>query len=196
MIDIREILEPGMVEVRRQPIFKTDTDIDLIRENFKEVFMYADQTVNEYVHLPEYEKVIEWIKDNKGTGLMMAGSYGRGKSIILTSVIPVLYRSYYNKILVTVSARNLHKQADYIKQWAYSIDDIGQDTLYVKDFGTTDYPLINIVSEAEDKLKLMILTTNLTKKELIAKYGDRIMDRINRLCYLVQFSGESLRRSK
>ena len=191
---INEILASGRIQVRKQAIFKIDADRNDLENDFIQTFVGADRTFDKFINLPEYKQVIDWLLNNEGKGLFLTGSYGRGKSVIVNSVIPILFQIYHNKVLTPVAARNLYRYTDYVKQWAYVIDDIGQESLSVKDFGTTDYPVINIISECEDKMKLLILSSNLDKAELTAKYGERIVDRINRLCKVVPFSGKSLRK--
>lgn len=191
---INEIINSGMVDVRKQPIFKISVDKEQLKAEFIDIFKRVDQTFEKYIHLPEYDQVIDWLADNEGKGIFLTGSYGRGKSVISNGVIPIIFRVYHNKVLTCITSRNLYKYPDYFKQWAYAIDDIGQESLSVKDYGTTDYPVINAVCECEDKMKLFIVTSNLTKTELGQKYGERIVDRINRLCRVVVFKGISLRK--
>jgi DNA replication protein DnaC len=85
------------------------------------------------------------------------------------------------------------KLNETLKKWCYCIDDVGTEEEY-NDYGTKFFPFTKIMNEAENKLKLILLSTNLTGKQIRDKYDDRVLDRIIRLCKIVQFEGKSLRK--
>lgn len=57
---------------------------------FCEVFRRVDKSIVRYRHLREYAAVIDWMTSTAGRGLLLYGDCGRGKSVILTGVVPVL----------------------------------------------------------------------------------------------------------
>lgn len=189
MENLKDILDKSGIDVREPKRFSITEDSEKL---FKEAFLLVDKTVteDEFQMLDEYLEVIEWLKDSKGKGLFLTGSVGRGKSVIVNGVIPLLFRYFHGKVLHPVPARELHKHE---LGWAVVIDDVGQD-VPINDWGTKIYSVDNAVSHCEDKMKLLIMSSNLNKKQLQEKYGDRIVDRINRLCKLVIFKGGSLRK--
>jgi len=159
---------------------------------FKEAFMLVDKTVTEYKHLPEYDEVIKWLSDTEGKGLFLLGNCGRGKSIILTGVIPLIFNAKIGKILKPISARKLHTVTEY-KTPFIVIDDIGTEEI-VNDYGTKIDAVEDAIFEAEDDLKLLLLTSNLDASSIKERYGERIYDRIRRLCKVVFMRGDSLRK--
>ena len=159
---------------------------------FKEAFMLVDKTVKEYKHLPEYDEVIKWLSDTEGKGLFLLGNCGRGKSIILTGVIPLIFNAKIGKILKPISARKLHTVTEY-KTPFIVIDDIGTEEI-VNDYGTKIDAVEDAIFEAEDDLKLLLLTSNLDASSIKERYGERIYDRIRRLCKVVFMRGDSLRK--
>ena len=159
---------------------------------FKEAFLLVDQTVTDYKHLPEYDTVAHWLSDTKGKGLFLIGNCGRGKSVILTGVLPLIFNAKKGKILKPIAARKLHQVTEY-KSPFIVIDDIGTEEV-VNDYGTKIDAVENAIFEAEDDLKMLLLTSNLDAKSIKERYGERIYDRIKRLCLVVFMRGESLRK--
>ena len=159
---------------------------------FKEAFMLVDKTITEYKHLPEYDEVISWLSDSKGKGLFLIGNCGRGKSVILTGVLPLIFNATKGKILKPIASRKLHQVTEY-KSPFIVIDDIGTEEI-VNDYGTKIDAVENAIFEAEDDLKMLLLTSNLDASSIKERYGERIYDRIKRLCKVVFMKGDSLRK--
>ena len=151
---------------------------------FIEAFKLVDKTITEYKHLDEYNHVISWLSDTEGKGLFMIGNCGRGKSVILTGVLPLIFNA--------IPARKLHTVTEY-KTPFIVVDDIGTEEI-INDYGTKIDAVENAIFEAEDDLKLLLLTSNLDAKAIKERYGERIYDRIKRLCKVVFMKGESLRK--
>ena len=159
---------------------------------FCEAFRLVDKTFTKYKHLPEYDEVIKWLSDTEGKGLFLIGNCGRGKSVILTGVIPLIFNAKKGKILKPIPARKLHTITEY-KTPFIVVDDIGTEEI-VNDYGTKIDAVENAIFEAEDDLKLLLLTSNLDASSIKERYGDRIYDRIRRLCKVVFMKGDSLRK--
>ena len=159
---------------------------------FKEAFVLVDKTTIEYKHLDEYNHIISWLADTKGKGLFLIGNCGRGKSVIVTGVLPLIFNAKKGKILKPIAARKLHKITEYPSPFIV-IDDIGTEEI-VNDYGTKIDAVENAIFEAEDDLKLLLLTSNLDASSIKERYGERIYDRIKRLCKVVFMRGESLRK--
>jgi DNA replication protein DnaC len=160
------------------------------KEMFIEAFKLSDQTMIKFEMLPEYEQIIEWLSDTKGKGLFMTGSNGRGKSTILMGVLPLIFLAVAKKVLKPVSAREL--DVSNLK-WAIAIDEIGQEEIQ-NDYGTKRDPVEFTISHCEDKMKMLLITSNLSKEQIVKRYGIRIEDRIKRLCKVVVFKGNSYRK--
>jgi len=167
---------------------------DNCRKMFEEAFRAVDLSVETYTHLPEYDHVIDWMTDTKGKGLFLTGDCGRGKSIILTGVIPALMFQLFNKVLNNYRACEIIEKSSMIsKQWAISIDDVGIEPT-IKDYGENIEGFNSIVDAAEARIAPLFISTNLNSSEILARYGERTFDRIFRLCKVVKFTGESLRK--
>lgn len=146
------------------------------------------------VWLPEYDKVAEYLSNNKGKGLLCYGNCGRGKTLLCRHVIiPILYH-VLNRVTYYYDASEMNKSIDAIKRTRYAvIDDIGIEGIAV-DYGERRMAVPEIVDNAEKNGNLLILTTNLSFDEMNEKYGTRTMDRLASVCHAIRFKGESLRR--
>ena len=157
---------------------------------FSSIFKEVDKTVIKFEMLPEYIEILKWMQDNKGKGLALFGSVGRGKTVISSFILPVLFEMKYNKVLTPQIAEGLTR--DSLNKWAYCIDDIGTESI-VNEYGTKTDMVSYAINDAEHYLKPLFLTSNLTENEIIKRYGIHMYDRIKRLCKIVIFTGKSLR---
>ena len=191
---IAELKESFKIEVQRSKFdfrFGTKTECE---KQFISAFQAVDNTIEKYIHLPEYDQVIEWMTETQGKGLLLTGSCGRGKSIIVTGVLPLIFYTKLNKILRFYRAEEIPKKVDEIsKSWAVVIDELGVET-QVNNFGEKNEGFNTIINLAETKITPLFISTNLTPASILSRYGERTLDRISRLCRVINFTGESLRK--
>lgn len=144
--------------------------------------------------LPEYKQVIEYLKDNNGSGLIMFGANGRGKTLIAQKILPIYYFHFFNKILPLYDGISMNDDVDEIlTKKMICIDDIGQEDVK-NNYGEKSIPFMEIMDMAEKKGNLVILTTNLNPQWIEKKYGIRARERIRACCTAISFNGESLRK--
>ena len=153
-------------------------------------FKYYDKTIVEYKHLSAYDEIIDWMVDTKGKGLILMGECGLGKSTILKYVIPAIFHTKINKVLTRIPAKELGP-IDRNEKPCILIDDLGTESIR-NDYGTRVDYVADAISYAEDSSKTILISTNLTPKQLQSKYDERTLDRLRR-CKVVKFEGESLR---
>ena len=192
----------------RKPISFSWGDVAFCRRLFRELFCAADATAVPFRMLPEYEEVVEWMADTEGKGLLLWGDCGRGKTVILTGVVPVLlsercggrvpvYRAEElerKQHEVRSSGQELETVLEVLKFTRYPIiDDVGTEPKINRYYGEKYEGFSSVVSAAEAAMKPLFVSTNLTPVELNARYGTRTLDRLGRLCKAVHFKGESLR---
>ena len=175
---------------------------------FREVFREVDRTYDIYEHLPEYDEIIDWMTNTDDKGLMLMGDCGRGKSIILNYVIPVLFRMK-ERVVMAVHAQDMSKQIpmnpratahinrsymDYLLGSAYPmIDELGIEPM-INDYGEKFEGFNLVLNAAERYHRPIFVTTNLTEEQIYERYGDRTMDRLTHLCRTIHFKGDSLRK--
>lgn len=187
-IDLKNYLNEN-IRIRKAQTFKIQ-DRDEVVELFEQAFLLTDRTITDFNWLPEYDGVVDWLCNSEGKGICLAGSNGRGKSNIINAVIPLIFEAAHSKVLNCYNAREM---MDKRLEWAVVMDDIGQDSV-VNSYGTKYDPVENAICHCEERMKLLIMTTNLNKDQIRNRYGQRILDRINRLCKIVPFNGESFRK--
>ncbi len=143
--------------------------------------------------LPEYDLIADWLTDNKGKGLLLAGSCGRGKTLIATRVLPLFFAER-NLIYSIYNSYDLNsRQREVIRSHILCIDDLGIENESVQ-YGERKNVFVELIDSVEKKGKLLVVTTNLTQDEIEEKYGTRTIDRFFSCCEIINFSGKSLRK--
>lgn len=141
-----------------------------------------------------YRPIVEWMTDNKGKGLLITGSCGLGKTLIAKHILPLLIRDSCRRVINIFTAQELNTKIDEIlKLHTIYIDDIGTESVS-KIYGNVRCTFSELCDAAEQRGKLLIMTTNLTASELEEKYGERTLDRLRAITKFVAFSGKSLRK--
>ncbi len=190
MTDIKSVIETMNFPVRKRLSFSFGRTFAECESLFSSTFKEIDRTITRFEMLPEYIEILNWMINTKGKGLALFGSVGRGKTVINSFILPVLFYQQYGKLLTPQIAEGLTR--DSLNKWAYNIDDIGTESI-VNEYGTKTDMVSYAINDAEHFLKPLFLTSNLTKDELVQRYGIKIYDRIKRLCKIVIFTGKSLR---
>lgn len=149
--------------------------------------------VKGYTHHEEYDKIIEYIKDNKGKSLLITGSCGTGKSVIACSIFPLLFATT-KKLMRPMTAQQFAKLKQLPSYEFMIIDDLGLEG-EVKNYGTE----IDNLSDLMDKLErvggcAVVITSNLTGEQMREKYGDRFMERLINNFVIVRIEGKSNRK--
>lgn len=201
--------ESASLLVRETVSYSWADDINKAGELLESIFKAVDSTVEHYRPLPEYFDIEHWMLNTEGKGLLLMGSCGRGKSVIASGVIPVLFR-LKGKILHPVHAQDMHKPTpqqpylgygqrpetwlDFLQRTNFPIiDELGVE-MQMNDYGEKCEGFNLVINAAERYNRPMFITTNLTEEQILARYGERTLDRLGHLCKMVKFTGESLRK--
>lgn len=141
-----------------------------------------------------YRPIVEWLTDNHGKGLLLAGGCGLGKTLIGMRCLPVIINHACRKIVSCYSAQDLAKRPDdVIAKHIIYIDDIGTECVS-NIYGNKRIPFSELCDAAEQKGKLLIITTNCDVEHLSEKYGERTVDRLRAITKYVPLTGKSLRQ--
>lgn len=153
--------------------------------------------------LPAYERIVRWLTDNRGRGLLCMGTSGLGKSLVCERILPVLIGDPSK--IVTVTAQQMSQRIDeLLRARCVVIDDLGKED--TKRFGQTDRSFYNLCDAAEHDGKLLIITTNLTTTpvqpeyrhlypcSIEERYGPEVLSRLRSLVLPVLFEGQDMRK--
>lgn len=139
---------------------------------------------------PAYDKVADWLADNKGKGLFLYGNCGQGKTLLANYILPAVLYYYWNNRKVV----NYYKMVDANKKLSEVIskhiiilDDVGVEEPYME-YGNKVNAFSEIMDAVEHKGKLIIITTNLNAKDIEARYGTRTLERIIATCKPICFN--------
>ena len=170
---------------------------------FTRIFSQVDDTIDRFIWLPEYDQIVDWMVNTNDKGLMLIGDCGRGKSLILNYVLPVLFRMH-DRTVRPVHAQDLGRifpnsivtetYLDRLLRTNYPIiDEVGVEPM-MNDYGEKTEGLNMILNAAERYHRPVFISTNLTELQLLDRYGERTVDRLAHLCRTVHFKGDSLRK--
>ena len=150
-----------------------------------------------------YDRIVEWLTDNKNRGLLCLGRPGLGKSLICQRVLPVLLAPYGD--VVCVSATKLHDKLEELKKARIVVvDDLGKEPR--KHYGDIDNSFLELCDNSERTGNLIIITTNLVTDrfpdgrlaegypdDLHSRYGDAVFSRLQSITRVAIIEGEDLR---
>lgn len=146
-----------------------------------------------YEWITEYDEVAEWLTNNRGRGLFLYGNCGRGKTMLAKFIIPALLLSECSKVMSYYDIQDLKDKFDELKQKKIiAVDDIGTEEV-VFNYGNRIDVFAEIIDLTEKKSKLIVVTSNYQKDELLSRYGVRILDRIIATTTRICFTGKSFR---
>lgn len=151
--------------------------------------------------LQGYDRVAEWLTDNRGRGLLCVGTPGLGKTLVCTKILPVILGNG-GRPIPSVNAAELHARLDELKkERILIIDDLGKEPR--KHFGNTDNSFFELCNNAEHTGNLLIITTNLSTTPVADprypdsiqnRYGLEVLDRLKVITSVAIFKGDSLRK--
>ncbi len=148
-------------------------------------------------------KVATWLLETNKTGLFLYGSVGNGKTTMILAIkklIEVLYLGQFgvqiiSSLTLSELVRNDEANFNLIKKsYLLAIDDVGCEPSIVKNYGNEISPLTDIIYYRYDKQLFTLITSNLDKKDIEIKYGNRISDRMNEMFDFVAFTNKTYRK--
>ncbi len=141
-----------------------------------------------------YRPIVDWMTDNQGRGLLLAGDCGLGKTLIGMRVLPVILNACCRLIVNCYNAQELNTKPDEVmNRHIIYIDDIGTENIS-NIYGNKRVPFSELVDLAEQKGKLLIISTNYDIAHIADKYGVRTVDRLRGITKYIPFTGQSLRK--
>ena len=155
-----------------------------------------------------YDRVADWLTDNRGRGLLVVGTSGLGKTLLCRDVLPVILGNG-GRPIPFVNAPDLRARLDELKRERICIiDDLGKEPC--KHYGEPDNSFFELCNNAERTGNLLIITTNLSPNiispthpdaarypdSIEHRYGRAVLDRLKVITSAIEFRGESLRAQR
>jgi DNA replication protein DnaC len=123
----------------------------------------------------------------------MYGDCGRGKSMLLRYVLPVILLKYANKVVSVFDVQQMNKKPDdVLSKHIIGLDDIGTEDISVLN-GNKRSVFSEVMDCAEKYAKLLIIATNLNSEQIEQIYGTRVIERIISTTRRIEFKGKSFR---
>ena len=186
----KELLQAGIFERFKNVSFQTIKVDDDIKENAEMIYRYAKK-IDKYVA--------------EGKGLILSGSYGTMKTTLAVCVLRKFIEQGGSGLFIPMCSimDNLYSmRARSPEEW-YRFETKLRETklLVIDDLGGEDtsapwvLPKVNsIITERYNRKKPIIITTNMTKNELVNTYSGRIIDRLKSTNFYIAFNAKSKRK--
>lgn len=176
-----------------------------------EWFMVERNDFNPFSFDPDNERVIRWLhayatgepsdltpKINPYKGILMMGSVGAGKTILLCGFAKII-SEMTPKVITIVNAVSLAEQIrergiDYWIKKPLLIDDLGKEVREAKSFGTNLKPMTDLFNIRYDTGAWTLATANYKMETFTEKYGEHTVDRFNSMFNVYTLIGQSRRR--
>ena len=146
---------------------------------------------------------------NTDKNIVIAGSVGTGKSYLAKCIANELISRDFNVIFISACELNsillkyhtapIDEKGIYLDLLTECdllvIDDLGSEPIYKN---VTEEYLLMIITERMTKGNPYIITTNLEQEQLLDRYGDRTLSRLNDKSHgvFIKIKGEDLRRKR
>lgn len=140
-------------------------------------------------------RVARWLYCSQQRGLVLMGGMGNGKSTMLR-IIDRLFKN-------TSTLGDAQEVFDYFKNsrggmryWdepLLLIDDLGVEPERCLDYGEVNYPITRLLLHRYNRQLTTIIATNLWFDDIQARYGDRVVDRLNETYSVITYGNESYR---
>lgn len=152
-----------------------------------------------YKWLPAYDRIADWLSDNKGRGLLCIGTSGLGKTLICQRILPVILGSN----VPSVTAQEMNTRIDeLLKERCVIIDDLGKEDVEIRNYGNRRRPFFELCDAAEKNGTLLIINTNLSTTpvrdprypdSIQTRYGNEVLSRLRATTKAVLIEGEDMR---
>lgn len=166
-------------------------EFEQLRLNRK-VGYIIDQT-NENAIKKLYKRITS--KENSSKGILLCGSFGCGKSILMTAFFYFCnqYAIKYKTTKFKIFDSKCQDFSDKINEIVI-IDEIGRENTTVKDYGNETTPFIDYLLTRYKRGQLTFGISNFNMQDLTDKYGKYITDRFNEMFEIIIMRGENFRK--
>ena len=159
-----------------------------------------------YQWLPAYDRIVEWLTDNKGRGLLFVGTTGVGKSLVCEKILPVILGNGGHPIPCVTGHEICQRIDELLKERIVIIDDLGKEPAEATVNFQRRRPFFELCNNAERNGNLLIINTNLSTTpvqpewrkayplSIEERYGREVLDRLKAITTMALYSSPSLRK--
>lgn len=147
-----------------------------------------------------YDKIADWLTDNKGKGLLFVGPTGAGKSKMCCDILPAIIGGDDRQKIPVVTAREMRSRIDELKKArVVVIDGLGREDR--KNYAATDNTFLDLCDASVHGGPLLIVNTQLSTTPVHSKgfplsieerYGREVLDRLASVTTMALYTGDSL----
>ena len=148
---------------------------------------------------PWHSVVIDWLKYNKGRNLIISGGVGIGKTVAMQAIANVINFNNIGGVKMELlpyysfkfdgAGGAIRPQTTHL-----GLDDLGCEE-DENDFGNVKNWFAKYVSRNYiSRNQTFVVMTNLTAKEMLARYGERVMDRLVGTCDMFEVTNQKSHR--
>jgi len=151
-----------------------------------EILPHLKNTVNQYyLYITGKQYFIN-------SGFCLSGAAGLGKTVLQLSFLNMLRTVGAIKGYRHINARTFHKLDDRQKyeQGVLFVEEFGKNPMVVKDYGTEEKPLENLLMRRYETNQITFADANLSEKTLKEIYGALLADRFNRMFNFIDLPTE------
>lgn len=173
---------------------------DIIEQKLREIIgLKEDEELDEPTN-NHLEEILDWLEEDYQWGLILMGSVGNGKTSMMKALMYYfdwIYSSNNYPVRTRKAKEITNAAIKGLEYYPYStvlaIDDLGEEPKEVMCFGNIQTPIIDIIEERYDCLRITIFTTNLDEEGITKKYGSRVADRLREMAKVITFTNPSYR---
>lgn len=151
-----------------------------------------------------YDKIVSWLSDNKGRGLLFVGPSGVGKSVMCCDILPAIIGGKDKDKIPVVTAEQMLTRGDELKRAeVVVIDGLGREPR--KKYGHQDNTFLDLCEASVNGGPLLIVNTSLSTNTVNSAlfpdsierlYGIEVLDRLKVIATTAVSYDRSLRPSQ
>ena len=184
--DFRELIElSGNLNLKKKGI------LDKIGEPVKyQIFPHLKPIINEFYYY------ITGQKYNINSGIGLTGNKGTGKTLAILTFLNLMVKTGAITAYNHINARTFHQIENKKKyeKGVLFIKEFGKNPIIVKNYGTEEQPIVNLLMKRYDTREITFVDSNLNSKSLSEIYGQLLDDRFKQMINFIEVKGESLRQ--
>ena len=170
----------------------------IMQRGIKREFEFTDENQKLMKQLFYYFTDNEKFEGDHNKGILILGTNGIGKTLILQVFIEVL-NDAEEWVITKIHAKELAMEIKLngfkiCKKRFIFVDDIGKESRDVNDYGTKMQPIADFLALRYDSGRTTFATANYKLETLIDLYGNTTVDRMKEMFNVIVLGGTSFRK--